>query len=958
MLSYAAKSVLRQAEYPYDAFISYSHARDREVAAAVQHGMHRLAKRWHQVRALRVFRDDTSLSANPQLWNTIEQALRQSRFFVLMASPEAANSPWVQQEIAYWQRNRTPDTFLIVLTAGTIEWRGSGFDWSRTTALPRQLDGWFAEEPLWVVLGDGLRDTELSLRNVGFRTAVCRLAAPVHGRPMDELDNADIREHRLAARIRRAAVVALSVLLVLALVAGVVAWQQRNSARHQARVATSQVLAGRAQALAGTEPRLAAQLALYGYELEPTRDAIAALGTLVQTNRHVRQYLGSWATRVSDMHGPTSPAANEVAVSGGGGTLAYYSVHDALEDPGIHVVDLSAGKESARLPRQTLPSGDMTLTPDGARLVLADYNTIEVWDVASRSVVRSIEFGAEVTSIAVSSDGRFIAAARENPTDPAHVAVWDTASGAEIGAWRIGGSYPALTFSADGRRLIVASPNTGRRRTFDITARTWSEPAPFPQFQNGVAKVDQSGERAVVLADDVIEIWDLAANRRLNSRAAPDVVGNGLAMSASGNAVTAGSLAGRLAVYDGNLEPIGEPIELNQQHSVVSAALSADGGVAAFITEDGGLTVVTPKDTNNYIRLVTDRLSVASSDGRIALVTNESGTEVWDLVVGRKRTVLPFSLNVPDGWHSGNSVAADSGGARLAVVADGQPSLWDGATGARIDTTAGRPPLSPVPLKQVLGFLPDDRHVLAVTEELQMVVIDAETGEITQRFGDEIELSSLAANNAIYWAVSVDRSAVVLYGTRAGTSDRVVGIWRADGSGNFRNVRTLEIADDVSEPRQVAISGDGSMAAVVDGDGRITLLRSDGQSASRSFGGRLQSNTTNVAFSADGRFLVQDAQWEGAPSLLFWDTTSGELATAWALSTTTSAGTSTTGLTQLVPGPNGTVVTVGPGGIDRWIAGVDSWRDVLCAVAGDEMTDGERDRYLAGSSIGSPCGRN
>ena len=57
----------------YDAFISYSHAKDRPVAVALQQGLHRLAKRWYQVRALRVFRDDTSLSANPNLWRAIEQ---------------------------------------------------------------------------------------------------------------------------------------------------------------------------------------------------------------------------------------------------------------------------------------------------------------------------------------------------------------------------------------------------------------------------------------------------------------------------------------------------------------------------------------------------------------------------------------------------------------------------------------------------------------------------------------------------------------------------------------------------------------------------------------------------------------------------------------------------------------------------------------------------------------------
>jgi hypothetical protein len=70
----------------YDAFISYSHAKDKPIAGALQSVIQRLGKPWYRRRALRVFRDDTSLSATPHLSPTIEQALGQSRFFILLAS--------------------------------------------------------------------------------------------------------------------------------------------------------------------------------------------------------------------------------------------------------------------------------------------------------------------------------------------------------------------------------------------------------------------------------------------------------------------------------------------------------------------------------------------------------------------------------------------------------------------------------------------------------------------------------------------------------------------------------------------------------------------------------------------------------------------------------------------------------------------------------------------------------
>jgi hypothetical protein len=62
----------------YNAFVSYSHAADAKLAPAIQRALHAFAKPWYKLRALRVFRDKTSLSANPALWDAIEQALSQS----------------------------------------------------------------------------------------------------------------------------------------------------------------------------------------------------------------------------------------------------------------------------------------------------------------------------------------------------------------------------------------------------------------------------------------------------------------------------------------------------------------------------------------------------------------------------------------------------------------------------------------------------------------------------------------------------------------------------------------------------------------------------------------------------------------------------------------------------------------------------------------------------------------
>jgi hypothetical protein len=86
----------------FDGFVSYSHAADGQLAPAIQSALHRLARPWYRRRALHVFRDQTNLSAAPELWSHIEAALSQSSALILLASPEAARSKWVRRESQFW----------------------------------------------------------------------------------------------------------------------------------------------------------------------------------------------------------------------------------------------------------------------------------------------------------------------------------------------------------------------------------------------------------------------------------------------------------------------------------------------------------------------------------------------------------------------------------------------------------------------------------------------------------------------------------------------------------------------------------------------------------------------------------------------------------------------------------------------------------------------------------------
>ena len=104
----------------YRGFISYSHAADDRLAPALQSGLHRFAKLWYRLRAMRVFRDKTGLAVTPELWGSIQKALEDMDHFLLLASPQAAQSKWVEREVDWWLRNRSATHLLIVWTDGEL----------------------------------------------------------------------------------------------------------------------------------------------------------------------------------------------------------------------------------------------------------------------------------------------------------------------------------------------------------------------------------------------------------------------------------------------------------------------------------------------------------------------------------------------------------------------------------------------------------------------------------------------------------------------------------------------------------------------------------------------------------------------------------------------------------------------------------------------------------------------
>jgi tetratricopeptide (TPR) repeat protein len=227
----------------YDAFISYSHAKDKPIATALQSVVQRLGKPWYRRRTLRIFRDDTSLSATPHLWPSIERALGQSRFLIVLASPEAAASVWVNKEVAYWLEHKSIDTLLIALTAGELAWddASGGFGRREGTPLPPALTN-FSSEPKWVDLR-AYRDS-VTPGDAKFIELGANFAAAIRGIPKEDLLSEELRQQRRALTLAWSAAASLLVLAAVAM------WQWRESVAAERRAVAQRDRAERTLATA------------------------------------------------------------------------------------------------------------------------------------------------------------------------------------------------------------------------------------------------------------------------------------------------------------------------------------------------------------------------------------------------------------------------------------------------------------------------------------------------------------------------------------------------------------------------------------------------------------------------------------------------------------------------------------------------------------------------------------
>jgi WD40 repeat protein len=265
------------------------------------------------------------------------------------------------------------------------------------------------------------------------------------------------------------------------------------------------------------------------------------------------------------------------------------------EDEQVLVWDVATGEAIGTIRNDFAPAWPLIFIPTARRqLAVAAYNApgVHIWDVDSGALVRSLaedpRYGDEISTLAVTADGRLLATG-----DDDGAMLWNVASGESLGKLSSGRAAPRwpLSFSPDGTRLAIAHKGAATAGIWNLATRSLEHRLERHREYVTAGAYSPDGRLFVTgSADTTARIWDAGSGAQVGVLSGHTKAIWAVTFTGDGEFVVTASSDRSIRVWQAKT---GELVDRLTGHTggVYDLAISPDGSLLASGGGDGTVRI-------------------------------------------------------------------------------------------------------------------------------------------------------------------------------------------------------------------------------------------------------------------------------------------------------------------------------------------------------------------------------
>jgi len=892
-------------ELKYWAFISYSHADKKwgnwlhsaletfKVPRSLAGGETGLGEPMPQ-KIFPIFRDREELPTSSDLGSMIGRALEQSRYLIVICSPRAAKSHWVNQEILDFKRMGRTDRILALIVDG----EPNAADGKPGFSVEAEC---FPEALKYALGGDGSLDKTQPAEPIaadarpgmdGKTDAKLKLVAGVLGINYDDLKRREERRRRRQQRIVIS--VAAALVLTFAALAGAALWQWRV-ASHATKIAIAQTHEAERQKTEADTQRRAAETQKTiadekSVEAENEKEQVETRTAADEEDLGREALLrGDQLTAAQHLSlayesAPQDPAVRllvhaamsslkglAAVLRGDAGALTRIEVaprtgfvltvnewgDGQVWNPANGLPFTTLEKSGHNLLGKLYTNSATSFTPDGKRALLPDGSEAYLVDVATdKRVSFSAGKGESFDSAVVSSDGKTVIGALWSDADDGdatQIAAYDSSDGHEISRVGIPGQYTILDSLGSGARVVLVGgpanidPQNPVRNLLVLGTQTGKTVARIPVGPFDYAQVNPRGDLILVNHSPPSQappvVYSAVTGAKVAELSAKGMAVGMASWSPSGRYVFSAEAAGKstgAAVWDPSTW---KPVHVWPDVDWSAAAINPEGSLLATVTGRGEIGVWDIQ-SGTLVKRLDDRICPGDSDsGSFHVWRSVQFSSNISVMLDPETLLLSNLLFSPDGSH----LILAGGGAcatvwNLSETGPLQPVL------SVDDSPKPLPPgIGPNPARSI-AFNQDGSRAVTGTDDRGAVIWDVKTGAITANLRSKNDPDGGAVPTAEF---SPDGKEVVAGGERQGAA-----LWNASTGKLLKQLGFDNYFRGLADTVLIAVGRQRDRAVTfVDDRGGLWDMKSKKEIASIKLDDRC--SVTAVSFSQDGSAFVE-----------------------------------------------------------------------------------------------------